>query len=94
MIAPTQPGWSKRRRRAQERRRARNTTETAQKEAIRQAHKNGETAGSQPVRAFDLSGKWMQKRAEVRDALGASQVPKDKTEARAWLIEAGYQVKE
>jgi hypothetical protein len=43
---------------------------------------------------FDLSGNWMQKRAEVRDTLGLDSVPKNKDEARVLLEGAGYEVTE
>lgn len=43
---------------------------------------------------FDLSGNWMQKRAQVRDTLGLDSVPKNKDEARVLLEDAGYEVTE
>lgn len=43
---------------------------------------------------FDLSGNWMQARAQVRDALGMEKVPGNKAEAAEALRAAGYQVKE
>jgi len=46
----------------------------------------------EPAHTFNLTGPWMKKRAEVRDALGAESVPASKDEARQWLADAGYQV--
>jgi len=43
---------------------------------------------------FDLSGNWMQKRAQVRDTLGLDSVPRNKDEARVLLEDAGYEVME
>lgn len=47
---------------------------------------------SRPV--FNLGGNWMQRRAEVRDALQLDKVPGSKAEARAYLSRAGFQVRE
>jgi hypothetical protein len=50
------------------------------------------TEGLHRRSVFDLSGNWMQKRAEVRDTLGLDSVPKNKDEARVLLEGAGYEV--
>jgi hypothetical protein len=56
---------------------------------------SGHTAPAQSgSAAFDMTGPWLSVRKRVRDAVGAERLPSGKAEARQWLHDAGYEVRD